>query len=170
MQRDHTTTRRRVLRTGAALGAAGLGLSAVGTTGANAGKGDEKGEGASFGRVYANGTLWRTKVATVLDDRPDPEDKIYFLHDGSGPIVANENASDAQASPFVSESAPGDRDWNGGQWTHVSAEVTDVDAFNDDAPLASASEVLGKDYIDVTLGRPGFGPPNYFVCPLNGRA
>jgi hypothetical protein len=164
---DDTTTRRRVLRASAALGAAGLGLASVGTTAANPGKGDEKGDGKAFGRVYANGDLWRTNVVTVLDERPDPEDKIYFLHDGSKPIVA---ASGAQASPFVSESAPGDRDWNGGQWTHFAAEVTDVEAFNADAPLTSASEVLSKEYVDVTLGRPGFGPPNYFVCPLNGRA
>ena len=170
MTRETTTTRRRVLRASAALGAAGLGLASVGTTTANPGKGDEKGNGKSFGRVYANGDLWRTNVVTILDERPDPEDKIYFLHDGSKPIVANADASGAQASPFVSESAPGDRDWNGGQWTHLSAEVTDVDAFNEDAPLTSASEVLSKPYIEVSINRPGFGPPNYFVCPLNGRA
>ncbi|MDY6764322.1 MAG: hypothetical protein SV377_01330 [Halobacteria archaeon] len=146
------------------------GVASIGTVAANPGKGDENGNGKSFGRVYANGTLWRTNVVKVLDERPDPEDKIYFLHDGSGPIVANANASDAQKSPFVSESAPGDQDWNGGQWTHFSAEVTDIDAFNDDAPLTSAEDVLGKSYIAVTLGRPGFGPPNFFICPLNGRA
>jgi hypothetical protein len=161
-------SRRQVLRTGAALGIAGITLT--GTAAANPGKGNEKGEGTSFGRVYANDTLWRTNVVNVLDDRPDPEDKIYFLHDGEKPIVANEDASGAQASPFVSESAPGDQDWNGGKWTHFSAEVTDVEAFNDDAPLTNDEDVLAADYIEVTLGRPGFGPPNFFICPLNGRA
>jgi len=159
-------TRRRVLRVAATLSATGVATTAT----ANPGKGDDQGNGKSFGRVYANGVLWRTNVVNVLDDRPDPEDKIHFLHDGEKPVVANKQASDAQASPFVSESAPGDGDWNGGQWTHFSAEVTDVEAFNEDAPLASASDVLDADYVDVTLGRPGFGPPNYFVCPLNGRA
>jgi len=48
--------------------------------------------------------------------------------------------------------------------------VTDVEAFNDDAPLASAAAVLNAEYIEATLGRPGFGPPDFFVCPLNGRA
>ncbi|MFB6112439.1 MAG: hypothetical protein ABEJ35_07910 [Halobacteriaceae archaeon] len=76
----------------------------------------------------------------------------------------------SQGSPFVSEAAPGDRDWNGGQWTHFSAEVTDVAAFEEAAPLTSATEILAAEFIDVELGRPGFGPPNYFVCPLNGRA
>jgi hypothetical protein len=170
MTEREKSTRRQVLRTGAALGVAGVGLSVTGITAANPGEGNENGEGKQFGRVYANDVLWRTNVVNILDERPDPEDKIYFLHDGSGPIVANDDASDEQLSPFVSESAPGDRDWNGGQWTHFSAEVTDIAAFNDDAPLTNDGDILDKDYIDVTLGRPGFGPPNYFICPLNGRA
>jgi len=165
-----TPTRRRTLRAGAALGAGGIGLALGNPVAANPGRGDERGNGKRFGRVYANDVLWRTHVVTVLDDRPDPEDKIYFLHDGSGPIVANPNASDEQASPFVSESAPGDRDWNGGTWTHFAADVTDLDAFNADAPLTNADDVLDKPYIEVTLGRPGFGPPEFFICPLNGRA
>ncbi len=155
---------------GAALGVAGAGLSVTGTAVANTGNGDEKGNGKEFGRVYANDVLWRTNVVKVLDERPDPEDKIYFLHDGDKPIVARDDVSGDQESPFVSESAPGDPDWNGGKWTHFSAEVTDVDAFNDDAPLTNDEDVLEADYIEVTLGRPGFGPPNYFICPLNGRA
>lgn len=163
-------TRRRVLQTGATLGIAGIGLSATGIGTANPGKGDEKGNGKEFGRVYAGDVLWRTNVVKVLDERPEPDDKIYFLHDGEKPIVENQDASDDQKSPFVSESAPGDRDWNGGQWTHFSAEVTDVQAFNEDAPLTNDADVLDKEYIDVTLGRPGFGPPDYFICPLNGRA
>jgi hypothetical protein len=168
--RERTPTRRRLLRAGAALGIAGIGSTAVGTATANPGEGDERGGGKTFGRVYANGVLWRTNVANVLGERPDPEDRIYFLHADRTRIDRNPAASDAQLSPFVSESAPGDRDWNGGQWTHFSAEVTDLKAFNADAPLTSASEVLEKDYVEVTLGRPGFGPPDFFVCPLNGRA
>jgi hypothetical protein len=159
-----------MLRYGAALGVGGVGVALAPSATANPGKGDERGNGTTFGRVYANDVLWRTNVVTTLDDRPDPEDKIYFLHDGSGAIVDNPDASDDQASPFVSESAPGDRDWNGGQWTHFSAEVTDLEAFDEDAPLTNADDVLGADYVEVTLGRPGFGPPDFFVCPLNGRA
>ena len=165
-----TPTRRQTLRAGAALGAGGIGLALGNPVAANPGRGDERGNGKRFGRVYANDVLWRTHVVTVLDDRPDPEDKIYVLHDGSGPIVDNPGASDDQASPFVSESAPGDRDWNGGTWTHFAADVTDLDAFNADAPLTNADGVLDKPYIEVTLGRPGFGPPEFFICPLNGRA
>lgn len=163
-------TRRRVLRAAGALCAAGTGLAATGTAAANPGSGAEKGNGKQFGRVYANDVLWRTNVVNVLDERPDPEDKIYFLHDGDNRIVNNSDTSDDQLSPFVSESAPGDNDWNGGQWTHFSAEVTNVEAFNEDAPLTTAADILDADYINVTLGRPGFGPPNFFICPLNGRA
>ncbi|WP_204960058.1 hypothetical protein [Salinigranum salinum] len=166
MTTEHT--RRRVLRTGAAGLAATVGLGTLGTAAANRGRGDENRRG--FGRVYANDVLWRTNVVKVLDERPDPEDKIYFLHDGSGPIVANSDASKEQLSPFVSESAPGDQDWNGGKWTHFSAKVTDIDAFNEDAPITNDADVLDADYIEVELGRPGFGPPDYFICPLNGRA
>lgn len=170
MTADSNPTRRHVLRTGVALGASALAAGAVGTAVANPGMGDERGNGRSFGRVYANGTLWRTNVVHVLDDRPHPEDKLYFLHDGTKPIVARADVSATQASPFVSEAAPGDRDWNGGKWVTYSASVTDIDAFNDDAPLASDESILDADYVDVTLGNPGFGPPNYFICPLNGRA
>jgi hypothetical protein len=27
-----------------------------------------------------------------------------------------------------------------------------------------------KDDVEIELGRPGFGPPNFFICSLNGRA
>lgn len=150
--------RRGVLRTTAAAIALGAG---AGTAVAN------DGGGKSFGRVWANGTLWRTNVVKVLEEEPDPSDVFYFLHDGSKPIV--KRVPD-QGSPTVSESAPGDRDWNGGQWVTYSAEVTDVAAFRDDAPLTSEADILDADYVDVEKGRPGFGPPNFFVCPLNGRA
>ncbi|WP_211226041.1 hypothetical protein [Haloplanus natans] len=99
----------------------------------------------------------------TLDERPDPGDKIYLVHDGSGRIDENAAASDDQASPFVSESAPGDGDWNGGKWTHFAAEATDVEAFNED-------DLLDTSYIEVTLGRPGFGLSDFFVCQLDGRA
>jgi hypothetical protein len=164
------TPTRRLLRTGAAVGAGSIGLALTTSAAATPGKGDGNGNAKSFGRVYANDVLWRTNVVKTLDERPDPEDEIYSLHDGSGRIDENDDASDEQASPFVSESAPGNRDWNGGRWTHFSAEVTDVDAFNEDAPLTNAADVLDVDYTEVPLGRPGFGPPDVFVCPLNGRA
>lgn len=165
---DSEHTRRTVLRTGAALGVAGLGLGAAGTVAANPGNGDEKRNGRSFGAVYANDALWRTNVVKVLDEEPDPSDAIYCVNDGSGPTQS--------PSPFVSESAPGDRDWDGGEWVHYSTMVADEEAFTAlDLPLTSEEEVLAAEAtgaLEVTKGRPDFegAPPNYFICPLNGRA
>jgi hypothetical protein len=174
MTGDTDWTRRRVLGTGVSLGAAGLGLTAVGSAAANPGKGAGSGNGKEFGRVYANDVLWRTNVVRTLDEAPDPADDIYFLHDGDKRIVAREEVPAAQASPFVSESAPGDRDWNGGQWIHFGAKVDDVERFaevvREEGPVASESTVRDLEFVEVSQGRPGFGPPNFFVCPLNGRA
>jgi hypothetical protein len=163
MSDDIQRTRRAVLKGTAAVGLAGIGLTSVGGAAADP---IARGE---FGRVWAKETLYRTNVVHVLDSRPDPEDKIYFLHDGKRPVVATE-AGSAQGSPFVSETEPGDRDYNGGQWTHISAEVTDLAAFSATAPITSAAEIMEADFIETQVGRPGFGPPNYFVCPLNGKA
>lgn len=66
---------------------------------------------------------------------------------------------------------PGDGDWNGGKWTHFSAEVTDIDAFDADAPLTNADDVLDKSHVEIGLGSPDFGgPPDSSICPLSGRA
>jgi hypothetical protein len=155
---DRTARRRDVLRTGGLL-AGGLALGVSGTGLAAAGKKNDK--GAQFGRIWANDYLYYTTVVKVLDERPKNEDKLYFVHDGSMGLQA-----------AVSESAPGDTDYNGGKWTHFSAEVTDMEAYEKVAPLTNADDVLDADFIDVTLGRPDFegAPPNYFLCPLTGRA
>jgi hypothetical protein len=115
---DPTTTRRELLRTSAALGVAGGGLSSAGAVAAAPEKGDEKGNGKSFGRVWANGILWRTNVVKVLDDEPKPNDDIYFVNDGTKASLPPNGGVNGGGSPFISESAPGDRDWNGGQWVH----------------------------------------------------
>lgn len=161
MTRDSTRRsfhRRDVLKTGGLLvGGLTLGVGATGT--ALAGKGNDKGK--QFGKIWANDTLYFTNVVKPLDDRPKNEDKLYFIHDGSQGL-----------QPAVSETAPGDSDYNGGQWTHFNAEVTDTDAYDENAPLTTAAEVLTADYLDVELGRPHFegAPPNYFQCPLTGVA
>jgi hypothetical protein len=159
-------TRRWLLRTGAAASAAVLG---AGTAAASEGKGENA---KAFGKVWADGTLFRT-----LDGRPDPDDPIYFLNDGNAPVTASVRK---QGSPFVSVSSPGEQGWNGGQWTHISAEVTDVEAFEEavkeDGPFASSERLEDTDFIETTLGRPTndsgepFGPPAFFICPLNGKA
>jgi len=93
------TSRRRVLRTGAAALAAGTGLGAVGSATASNG---ENGNGKQFGRVWANGVLWRTNVVTVLDEEPDPGDVIYFVNDGTAaslPPTAASTTAVRRSSP-----------------------------------------------------------------------
>lgn len=162
MTRDATRRfgRRDVLETGGLL-VGGLALGVGGTGTALAGKGND--EGRQFGRIWANDTLYTTNVVKVLDSRPKNEDRLYFVHDGSQGL-----------QPAVSETAPGDTDYNGGKWTHFNALVTDIAKYWANAPLTNDADVLGADgdYLDVSLGRPDFegAPPNYFRCPLTGVA
>jgi hypothetical protein len=144
-------TRRHGPRAGAALLATGVTTTAP----ASPRKGDGTGNGKAFGRVEASGTLWRANVVTTLDGEPDPGDALDVLHDGSGLVVGDREVGDREASPFVSESAPGDQDWNGGQWVHCSIEIIDIDVFNAVAPLAREADVLRASPLEVTLGRPG---------------
>ncbi len=162
MTRDTTRQfgRRDVLKTGGLL-VGGLALGVGGTGTALAGKGNDK--GTQFGRIWANDTLYTTHVVRVLDSRPKNEDRLYFVHDGSQGL-----------QPAVSETAPGDTDYNGGKWTHFNALVTDMEKYQANAPLTNDADVLAADgdYLDVSLGRPDFegAPPNYFLCPLTGVA
>jgi hypothetical protein len=169
MTRDTTTTerdatrrfgRRDVLKTGGLL-VGGLALGVGGTGTALAGKGNDKGK--QFGLIWANDVPYTTNVVKPLDRRPKNEDKLYFIHDGSQGL-----------QPAVSETAPGDTDYNGGKWTHFNARVTNMTKYQENAPLTNDADVLAADgdYLDVSLGRPDFeaAPPNYFLCPLTGVA
>jgi hypothetical protein len=157
------TTRRRVLELAAAAGATAL----VGTAAA---KPDDKlNPGEPFGRVYANGDLWRTNVVRKSDEQFDPDDALFFVH-GGDPAAGG----DGPLQPAVSESAPGDRDWNGGRWTHYGTEVVDRQTYEAEyRPITSESELRAAEdagVVKVTKGRPFAGaPPNFFLCPLTGR-
>lgn len=99
--------------------------------------------------------------------------EIYFVNDGT-PASLPPNDPVQAMSPFVSEAAPGDQDWNGGKWTHFSAFVVDGAAFDDRKPLTSERDVMEAESagaIEVTLGPPfPEAPPAFFLCPLNGPA
>jgi len=163
-------SRRTVLRTGAALTATAVGLGTVGGAAASNGNGENA---KQFGRVWANGTLYRTNVVTVLDSEPDPGDVIYFVNDGTTASLPPNGGVNGGGSPFVSESAPGDRDWNGGQWVHYSAQLKEGVTLEE--PLTSEADVLQAEAagkLTISKRRPAIegAPPNFFVCPLNGQA
>jgi hypothetical protein len=168
---DETTppTRRDVLRAGAAVGATAVGLGFAGTAAAGAGNDN----GKQFGRVWANEVLYRTNVVKTLDDEPNRSDDIYFVNDGTTASLPGNGGVNGGGSPFVSESAPGDRDWNGGKWVHYSAQLAPGVTLDD--PLTSEAQVLAAEAagkLTITKGPPAIdgAPPAYFICPLNGRA
>lgn len=166
---DPTPTRRELLRTSAALGVAGIGVS---LTGAAAAKGSDNklSPGMPFGVLYANGHRYRTNVVRKSDEQFDPDDILYFVHGGDP-----DQGGDGPLQPGVSDSAPGDQDYNGGKWTHYSAEVVDKTTYEQSfKPLTSEKEVRAAEdagVVEITKGRPfDSAPPNFFLCPLNGRA
>jgi hypothetical protein len=94
--------------------------------------------------IYANDETYRT-VATPTDLPPHGKfDAIYVLGEGFAP---------------VSESAPGDRDYNGGRWEARVVEFLTIDPMqftNADDILAAADR--GEVAIGDVVAR--------FVCPL----
>jgi hypothetical protein len=100
--------------------------------------------GPPGGTIYAHDTAYRT-VATPTDLPPQGKfDTIYVLGDG---LAA------------VSESAPGDREYNGGRW-----EVRFV-TFESIAPMqfTNAEDILAAAQRgEVTIG----DVARRFVCPL----
>ena len=102
-------------------------------------------------------------VTLTPQDVPNkgPFDKLYNFAD---------SGLDGQRS--VSESCPGDTDYNGGRWevipvtfTSTGKSVYDPDGDGDiNMELKSADEVLEQE----SLGHLVLGPPaRYFVCPLH---
>jgi hypothetical protein len=98
-------SRRTVLRTGATLAVTGAGLGTLGSASASNGRSENA---KQFGRVWANGALYRTNVVKVLDSEPVPGDVIYFVNDGTPTSLPPNDGVNGGGSPFVSEAAPGD--------------------------------------------------------------
>ena len=103
--------------------------------------------GPPGGMIYANDELYRT-VGTPTDlPEHGPFDAIYVLGDPSDGLAA------------VSESAPGDRDYNGGRWeVHmVTFETIEPTQFTNADDLLDAA----------SRGEVSIGPVvRRFVCPL----
>lgn len=114
------------------------------------------------GAIWAHGDLYGT-VATPTAFRNAPRhstDVIYsFMLNG------------IQGQRSVSETAPGDRDYNGGRWdVHFAVYTMPGETYFDgdgdgivDFELTSAEEVLAEEAAgNLTIIKANF----YFVCPL----
>lgn len=161
------TTRRRVLKTGAA----GLIVGSIGGIGTVAADGHKP----DFSpRIWGNGEQWGTKVTgEIRHPNPNSLDKFFV-------ITNPETGQLPDGTLPVSESAPGEPGYNGGRWwTHVAAWTeAGISAHGPEPPLLTRygpvsdpesilyHEDLG--HIDITEGSPGGSgtPPDYFRCPL----
>ena len=114
-----------------------------------AGMGSAGAPDRAAGRVYANDMLWATFGTPTSFDSPPAQsvDKIYVFPDNADLVP-------------VSETAPRDRDYNGGRWeVHAVTFAAGVDPmqFTNDMDLLDAAAAG-----DVSIS----GPVMYFQCPL----
>ena len=164
MRKQTDNSRRSFLRRGALSALAltiGLGAS---TTSAAA---RSSRSGGDFGRIWVRGELWRTLVIDNRKPEFEPHDELVS--------ILGEDLVPLQAS--TSPVAPGDRDYNGGQWHRYAVIVKDEEAYNTVAPITSPEEAKEFAMTDVAklvdpayLEAEGFTSPIYFNCPLNGKA
>jgi len=112
--------------------------------------------------IWAHGELYGT-VATPTSFRNAPRHSTDVIYS----FAMNE----IQGQRSVSETAPGDRDYNGGRWNvhfafYTAQGETYLDQDGDniaDVELTSAEEVLAEE----AAGNLEIVPANfYFVCPL----
>lgn len=156
-------SRRKVLRTGAAVGGAlTLGSGVIGTVTAH--------EDNFPIRVHGEGDLWASKATTKL---PKPEnkgslDKLFVIPNSNNP---------AKQFP-VGEAAPGSPNnftYNGGRWWTHTAEWTQagfdahgtVPILTRYGPADDPESVLfhlNLGHLEITEGAQG--KPDFFECPL----
>ena len=89
-------------------------------------------------------------IVTPAKFKPDsdPFDELYAIPGGSF----------KDGLPLISDSKPGDQDYNGGRW-HMNVLKSDVDP----AKYANACSEEDLDLNDFE------STPNYFACPLRPR-
>ena len=101
-------------------------------------------------QTWADGELFNGVVTpATFDPESDPFDELYSC---TGPPTG----SFADGVPLISESKPGDQDYNGGRW-HLNV-AKDPDACK---TLYSTATSVG----DLNLND-FMSTPNYFECPL----
>ena len=106
---------------------------------------------------WADGELFAGVVTpATFDPASDPFDKLY--HGIVGQDGANQGGGFLNGVPLISESKPGDQDYNGGRW-HLFILKSGVPA----AKYAGADSVDDLDLSDFVSTN------NYFECPLLPR-
>ena len=103
--------------------------------------------------IWADGILY-SGIVTPAKFKPesDPFDELYVMPDGDG------NFYFLNGVPLISDSKPGDQDYNGGRW-HLNVLKTGVDP-------ALYSGASGDGDLDLN----DFESTNmYFACPLRPR-
>ncbi len=103
--------------------------------------------------IWADGILYSGIVAKAkFKPESDPFDELYVMPDGDG------NFPFKGGVPLISDSKPGDQDYNGGRW-HLNVLKEGVDP----AKYSGASS-------DTELDSDDFNYTNmYFSCPLRPR-
>lgn len=115
--------------------------------------------------VWANGAIYDVVVTDTSFQKPPAQ---------STDVLFNFGMSGLQGQRSISESAPGDRDYNGGRWSVMPVEFTSAgkiyfDDNNDgivDFELTNAEQVLHYAELGLLIIHPA---AVYFECPLLPR-
>lgn len=108
--------------------------------------------------IWADGVLYATVATPTMLPDHGPKDSLFVFQNLEG-----------QAA--VSESKPGDRDYNGGRWQVILLNYTPEGLAVHDTDNDGEADLILKSWEDVLhhidlghLERAGLGPS--FVCPL----
>lgn len=103
--------------------------------------------------TWADGELF-AGVVTPATFKPesDPFDELYSCSGPPGPSFKD-------GVPLISESKPGDADYNGGRW-HLNVAKNTATCLEDYSDATSVEELDLDDFMPT---------PNYFECPLLPR-
>ena len=112
-------------------------------------------------QTWVDGELFAGVVTPAeFDPASDPFDELYTL----GMVDGVPRGSFRGGAPLISESKPGDQDYNGGRW-HLNVLKASVPAskYANANGVENLAGVEGLDLNDFE------STPNYFECPLLPR-
>ena len=101
-------------------------------------------------QTWVDGELFNGVVTpATFKPESDPFDELYSC---SGPPAS----SFRDGVPLISESKPGDADYNGGWW-HLNVAIDSAACLQDYSDATSVEDLDLNDFMST---------PNYFECPL----